>query len=74
MGNKELIVVGSSFLLIVGIGLFMYIGQQKNSIAVTGINELKAEHDIRIEQLELQLQNLTDYVHRVDSIYHKNQP
>ena len=69
---KEFITVIVAFILVVGLALYMYIGNNKADVSI-----IKYENAQEIlikdnQQLKLELQELKNEVHLTDSIYHKN--
>ncbi len=70
MENKELIVVGSGFLLIVSIALFLFIGQQKQSNAVKQNKALEVVIEQNQAVLQAQIDSLTVRMDEADAKYH----
>ncbi len=71
---KELITVAASFVIVVGLALFMYVGNKDHSTAVIKNQELKEVVDSsqkQIEDLKIELELLKQHVQDMDSIYHK---
>ena len=52
MENKEVVIVGGSFLLVIGLAMFMFISQQKNNNMVKETNELKTIIEKNNEELK----------------------
>lgn len=78
MENKEITIVGGSFLLVIGLAMFMYISQQKNNNMVKETNELKTiieknNEELRNTNAELKasLDSLYSRMDETDSKYHK---
>ncbi len=77
MENKEITIVGGSFLLVIGLAMFMYISQQKNNNMVKETNELKTiieknNEELRNTNAELKasLDSLYLRMDETDSKYH----
>jgi hypothetical protein len=77
MENKEITIVGGSFLLVIGLAMFMYISQQKNNNMVKETNELKTiieknNEELRNTNAELKasLDSLYSRMDETDSKYH----
>lgn len=71
---KELITVAASFVIVVGLALFMYVGNKDHSTAVLKAQELKELLDTnqkQVEDLKIELELLKQHVYEMDSIYHK---
>jgi hypothetical protein len=68
---RELVTVASAFVIVVGLAIFMYTGNQKHSTAVLEARELnelvKKNHD----ELKEEIQTIKTHLHETDSIYHK---
>ena len=70
MENKEITIVGGSFLLVIGLAMFMYISQQKNNNMVKETNELKSIIEKNNEELKASLDSLYSRMDETDSKYH----
>jgi hypothetical protein len=68
---RELVTVASAFVIVVGLAIFMYTGNQKHSTAVLEARELndvvKKNHD----DLKNEIESIKAHLHETDSIYHK---
>jgi hypothetical protein len=78
MENKEVVIVGGSFLLVIGLAMFMFISQQKNNNMVKETNELKTiieknNEELKINNAELKasIDSLNLRMDETDSKYHK---
>lgn len=68
-----MIMVATSFLIVVALAFYMYVSTQKHSVAVVENNKL---HEIVVknhEELKQELESLKTHIHTTDSIYHKPQ-
>lgn len=78
MKNKEeLIVVGTGFLLVVGLAMYMFVSQQKNNNMVKDSNELKtiiekanAEIKSSIDSINVTLEQTQQRLDETDAKYH----
>jgi ABC-type nickel/cobalt efflux system permease component RcnA len=78
MENKEVAIVGGSFLLVIGLAMFMFISQQKNNNMVKETNELKTIIEKNNEELKntnaelkASLDSLNLRMDETDSKFHK---
>ena len=68
---KELITIAASFLVVVALAFYMYVSNQKHSIAVT---EAKKVEEIVVknhDELKQEIEDLREHIRVMDSIYHK---
>lgn len=77
MENKEVAIVGGSFLLVIGLAIFMYMSQQKNNNMVRETNELKtiieenkAESKLNDAELKASIDSLNLRMDKTDSKFH----
>ena len=68
---KELITVSAAFVIVVGLALFMYVGNQEHTTAVVENKELKEVVEKNYEELKQEIVTLKAHVATMDSIYHK---
>ena len=71
---KEFLAIATSFLVIVGLAIFMFISNDKHSISVkqnTEMNTLIENQKTEIESLKVEVEALRSHVYEMDSIYHK---
>jgi cell division protein YceG involved in septum cleavage len=69
---KEFITVIVAFILVVGLALYMYIGNNKADVSIIKYENAQELLIKDNQQLKLELQELKNEVHLTDSIYHKN--
>jgi C4-dicarboxylate-specific signal transduction histidine kinase len=67
---KELITVAASFILVVGLALFMYMGNQKHTTAVMENQQLKELVDKNHDALKLEISRIDAHLQETDSIFH----
>ncbi len=68
---KELITVASGFIIVVGLALFMYVGNQKHTTAVIQNKELNNVVEKNHLELKAEINALKQHIMETDSIYHK---
>lgn len=68
---KELITVSAAFVIVVGLALFMYVGNKEHTTAVVENKELKEVVEKNYEELKQEIITLKAHVATMDSIYHK---
>jgi len=68
---KELVTVAASFVIVVGLAIYMYEGNQKHTTAVNKNNDLEQVVEKNHEELKQELETLKLHIAEVDSIYHK---
>jgi hypothetical protein len=68
---RELVTVASAFVIVVGLAIFMYSGNQKHTTAVMEAKELKEVVDKNHDELMLEINALKAHIAETDSIYHK---
>ena len=68
---KELLTIATSFLVVVALAFYMYVSNQKHSIAVTQNTKLEEVVNKNHEELKQELEALKTHVALMDSIYHK---
>jgi|APGre2960657404_1045060.scaffolds.fasta_scaffold379630_2 hypothetical protein len=68
---KELVTVAASFVIVVGLAIYMYEGNQKHTTAVNKNNDLEQVVEKNHEELKQELEELKTHVAIMDSIYHK---
>lgn len=68
---KELITVASAFIIVVGLALFMYTGNQKHTNAVISSQELKEVVEKNYQEHKAELEAIKLHLNETDSIYHK---
>lgn len=68
---KELITVASGFIIVVGLALFMYIGNQKHTTAVMQNKELNDVVEKYNSEIKAELEAIKQHLRETDSIYHK---
>lgn len=68
---KELVTVASGFIIVVGLALFMYIGNQKHTNAVMQNKELNEVVEKNHSELKSEIEALKQHIRETDSIYHK---
>lgn len=68
---KELITVAAAFVIVVGLALFMYVGNQTHTTAVIENKELNSVVEKNYQELKLEIETLKAHVAEMDSIYHK---
>jgi hypothetical protein len=68
---KELITVASAFIIVVGLALFMYTGNQKHTNAVISNQELKEIVEKNYEEHKAELEAIKLHLNETDSIFHK---
>lgn len=72
--NKELIAVGASFIVIVGIAMYMFVSQQKHNIATLKTEELKGlveKSNYKLDSLGEEINKLTQRLDETDAKYHQ---
>ena len=67
---KELITIAASFVIVVALALYMYIGNREHSIAVSQGNDIKVEMEKVKEELQLQIDELKAHIDSTDMIFH----
>ena len=68
---KELITIASGFIIVVGLALFMYIGNQKHTTALMENKELNEVVEKNHLELKAEIEALKQHARETDSIYHK---
>ena len=74
MNNKELITIGSTFMVIVMIAMYMFISQQKNNTTAVETRELKTaieQHNSQLDSISEKLQNIHTRLDETDEKFHK---
>ena len=72
--NKELIVIGSTFMVIVMIAMYMFVSQQKNNNMSVETKELKIlieQHDAELDSVHNKLNNIHSRLDETDEKFHK---
>ncbi len=67
---KELITVASAFVIVVGLALFMYSGNQKHTTAVHQLKELNEIVEKNNNELREEIIVLKSHIRETDSIFH----
>lgn len=77
--NKELIAIGSAFIMIVGLAMYMFVAQQKNNNMVKESIEVKAliekvSEDMNTNKLEIKsaIDSLNIRMDQTDEKYHSH--
>lgn len=73
---RELITIASSFVIVVGLALFMFISNQSHTISVkknVEVQELYEQQQKEIERLNIELENIKSHSQMIDSLYHKKE-
>lgn len=68
---KELVTVAAGFIIVVGLALFMFIGNQKHTTAVMQNKELNDVVEKNHSELKAEIEELRQHIRETDSIYHK---
>ena len=68
---KELITVAVSFILVVGLALFMFIGNQKHTTAIMENQRLRELVDSNHNDVKMEISEIKAHLHETDSIFHK---
>lgn len=68
---KELLTIATSFLVVVALAFYMYVSNQKHSIAVVENQRLEEVVKKNNDDLKQELEELRTHVQQMDSIYHK---
>lgn len=68
---KELVTVASAFIIVVGLAIFMYSGNQKHTTAVMKNQELNEVVEKNYQELKAEIEALKVHSAEIDSIYHK---
>lgn len=68
---KELITVAASFLIVVALAFYMYVANEKHSVAVIKTEELNQVVEKKYEELKLEIEAVKAHASEIDSIYHK---
>lgn len=68
---RELVTVASAFVIVVGLAIFMYTGNQKHTTAVMENKELNEVVQKNYDELKAEIDALKAHIAEVDSIYHK---
>ena len=68
---KELVTIAASFLVVVALAFYMYVSNQKHSIAVVENQRLEEVVKKNNDDLKQELEELRTHVQQMDSIYHK---
>lgn len=68
---KELVTIAASFLVVVALAFYMYVSNQKHSIAVIENKKLEEVVNKNHDELKQELEELKGHVLLMDSIYHK---
>lgn len=68
---KEFITIISAFLVVVAFSFYMYVSNQKETIAKIQAKELEEVMKKNNEELKLKIQELENHIRMMDSIYHK---
>lgn len=68
---KELVTVAASFVIVVGLAIYMYEGNQKHNTEVIKNHDLEQVVEKNHEELKQELENIKIHIAEVDSIYHK---
>ena len=68
---KELVTIAASFLVVVALAFYMYVSNQKHSIAVIENQRLEEVVKNNHDDLKQELEELRTHVKLMDSIYHK---
>jgi len=68
---KELITVAAAFMIVVGLALFMYIGNQTHTKAVLENKDLNEIIQKNHDELKAEIEALKAHDLEVDSIFHK---
>lgn len=72
--NKELIVIGSTFMVIVMIAMYMFVSQQKNNNMSVETKELKIlieQHDAELDSIHNKLNDIHSRLDETDIKFHK---
>jgi len=73
---KELITIASSFVIVVGLALFMFISNQSHTISLkknVDVQQLYEEQKKEIERLNIELQDIKLHSQMIDSMFHKKE-
>jgi len=68
---RELVTVASAFVIVVGLAIYMYTGNQKHSTAVLEARELNEVVKKNHDELKNEIESIKAHLHETDSIYHK---
>ena len=71
---KELITIASSFIIVVGLALYMFVSNQSHSTAVkqnADIQALYEQQQIEIDNLKAEIEAINIHADSVDALYHK---
>jgi hypothetical protein len=68
---RELVTVASAFVIVVGLAIYMYAGNQKHSTAVLEARELNEVVKKNHDELKNEIESIKAHLHETDSIYHK---
>lgn len=68
---KELITIAASFLVVVALAFYMYVSNQKHSIAVTETKKIEELVVKNHDELKQEIEALKEHIRVMDSIYHK---
>ncbi len=68
---RELITVASAFVIVVGLAIFMYSGNQKHTTAVMEARELKELVEKNHNELKVEMEAMKAHIYETDSIFHK---
>ena len=67
---KELVTIAASFVIVVALALYMYIGNKEHSIAVSQEKEIAVKVEQNREDLQRQIDQLKSHIDSTDEIYH----
>ena len=78
MENKEIITIGTTFIVIVGIAMYMFISQQDNNKMAIEARELKTimeshnnEHQAQLDSITHKLETIQTRLDETDEKFHK---
>lgn len=67
---KELVTIAASFVIVVALALYMYIGNKEHSIAVLQEKEIAVKVEQNREELQRQIDELKAHMDSTDRIFH----
>ena len=68
---RELVTVAAAFMIVTGLAIFMYSGNQKHTTAVMETRELNTVVEKNRADIQSQIDELKAHIAETDSIYHK---
>jgi hypothetical protein len=67
---RELVTVATAFILVVGLALFMFIGNKEHTTAVMETKDLKELVEKNQEELKQEISSIKLHIEETDSIFH----